>query len=330
MFTNGKCFRKSQFSIKLNPRYVPKKKGAASKDNTKDPAPKSTTSKTDKQQTKDTLPQADEQFQQIADETNFDSVSFQPHHFNFDSFVKRNMAPQTFPDPAIFKSATQIADEKKKKKKNRSLMSDEDYPAQSFTFVQPQRHENVTQGSVSQPLQSSLPSFAATFGPEEPSVNPESVGDAAEGQQPAESQPADADSETTSDLRTLAEQSKVERDMRLSPNKRFLARATAEQDQEIQNDQQVEPSDDQSSATSLASGGPREMSTTLEAAMPPITKKRRHREPKVVEPTAASSRPERERKVPERLGKVFVHNVEGLDLAVERQNDSSDSDKTEN
>ena len=209
-------------------------------------------------------------------------------------------------------------------------MSDEDYPAQSFTFVQPQRHENVTQGSVSQPLQSSLPSFAATFGPEEASVNPEPAGDAAEGQQPAESQPADTNSKTTSDLRTLAEQSKVERDMRLSPNKRFLARATAEQDQEIQNDQQVEPSDDQSSATSLASGGPREMSTTLEAAMPPTTKKRRHREPKVVEPTAASSRPERERKMPERLGKFVVHNVEGLDLAVERQNDSSDSDKTEN
>ena len=72
------------------------------------------------------------------------------------------------------------------------------------------------------------------------------------------------------------------------------------------------------------------MSSTLEAAMPPITKKRRHLEPKVVEPTAASSRPEPERKMPERLGKLVVHNVEGLDLAVERQNDSSDSDKTEN
>merc|ERR1711894_853136 len=128
-----------------------------------------------------------------------------------------------------------------------------------------------------------------------------------------------------SDLRTLAEQGKVERDIRISPSKRLLARATFELNQEepIQPQPESQTSDDQSSAVSLASGGPRELSSTLEAALPPIQKKRRHREPKVVTPTAASSRPERERKVPERLGKVFVHNVEGLDLAVERQNESS-------
>ena len=97
-------------------------------------------------------------------------------------------------------------------------MSDEDYPAQSFTFVQPQGHVNVQQGNSSQLPQSSLPSFAATFGSEEVITNPDPVGDDLEGQQPAASQPADEASETMSDLRTLAERSKVERDMRLSPS----------------------------------------------------------------------------------------------------------------
>ena len=115
--------------------------------------------------------------------------------------------------------------------------------------------------------------------------------------------------------------------MRLSPSKRLLARATSElnQEQTQQQQQESQASHDESSATSLVSG-PREFSSTLEAAMPPAQKKRRQREPKTVTPTAASARPERERSVPERLGKVFVHNVEGLDLQVENTNVRSDSD----
>ena len=119
-----------------------------------------------------------------------------------------------------------------------------------------------------------------------------------------------------SDFRTLAEQGKVERDMRMSPSKRLLARATSElqqEQQELQQQQQEsQTSDEQSSATSVVTG-PREFSSNLEAAMPPAQKKRRQREPKTVTPTAASARPERERRVPGRLGKVFVHNVEGHD-----------------
>ena len=143
------------------------------------------------------------------------------------------------------------------------------------------------------------------------------------GQQSAKSQPAEITSDTPSERRTLVAQGQIEKDMRLSPSKRLLARATAEFNQD-QQQQESQASDDQSSATSLASG-PREFSSTLEAAMPPAQKKRRQREPKVVAPTAASSRPERERKVPERLGKVYVHNVEGLDFPVERANERSDS-----
>ena len=90
VFSNEKCFRKSQFAIKLNPRYNPKR-----------PTPKPVSSQSVSKAKKDKIPQADKQFQQIADETNFDAVNFQPHNFNFDSFVKRNTAKQTFPDPAV-------------------------------------------------------------------------------------------------------------------------------------------------------------------------------------------------------------------------------------
>ena len=115
--------------------------------------------------------------------------------------------------------------------------------------------------------------------------------------------------------------------MCISPSKRLLARATAEINRNQEQQQENQVADDQSSATTLASG-PREFSSTLEAAMPPAQKKRRQRETKTVTPTAASSRPERERKVPERLGKVYVHNVEGLNLPVERSNESSDSSES--
>ena len=55
IFANEKCFRKSQFAIKLNPRYNPKRP-------TPNPAPSESVSKAKK----DKIPQADEQFQQIA------------------------------------------------------------------------------------------------------------------------------------------------------------------------------------------------------------------------------------------------------------------------
>ena len=180
-------------------------------------------------------------------------------------------------------------------------MSEEEYPAQSFTFVQPREHSNVPQGNPIQQPQATLPSFSATFGPEELTGNSGPAFGVSEGQQPADLQPADTISDTLSDLRTLAEQGQLERDMRLSPSKRLLARAKSEMNQDQTQHQESQASDDQSSATSLVSG-PREFSSTLEAAMPPAQKKRRQREPKVVTPTAASERSVRERRVPERLG----------------------------
>ena len=202
-------------------------------------------------------------------------------------------------------------------------MSEEEYPAQSFTFVQPQEHTNIPQGSIHPLPQVTLPSFSSTFGLEAPVDNAGMADENLAGQQPTIPQPAESMSDTQSELRTLAAQGQIEKDIRQSPNKRLLARATAELNANQQQENQT--SDDQSSATSLASGGPREFSSTLEAAMPPTQKKRRQREPKIVTPTAASSRPDRERKVPERFGKAYVHNVEGLDLPVERTNDSSDN-----
>ena len=151
-------------------------------------------------------------------------------------------------------------------------MSEEEYPAQSFTFVQPLEHSNVPQGNPIQQPQATLPSFSATFGPELTGESGPAVG-VSEGQQPADLQPADTISDTLSDLQTLAEQGQLERDMRLSPSKRLLARAMAE----IKDHQQeTQASEDQSSATSLVSG-PREFSTTLESARPPAQKKRRKR-----------------------------------------------------
>ena len=42
--------------------------------------------------------------------------------------------------------------------------------------------------------------------------------------------------------------------------------------------------------------------------------KRKLIDPKVVKPTAASKRPERPRKAPDRPGNVVVYNIENLDL----------------
>ena len=177
VFANEKCFRKSQFAIKLNPRYNPRTSRAT-------PKPVTSKSESASEKKKNKMPQADEQFQQIANETNFDSVSFEPHNFNFDSFVKRNLTKQTFPDPAIFKTATQIAADKKKKSNKQPLMSEEEYPAQSFTFVQPQEHTNIPQGSIHPLPQVTLPSFSETFGPEAPVDNAGMADENLAGQQP--------------------------------------------------------------------------------------------------------------------------------------------------
>ena len=47
--------------------------------------------------------------------------------------------------------------------------------------------------------------------------------------------------------------------------------------------------------------------------------KRKLIDPKVVKPTAASKRPERPRKAPDRPGNVVVYNIENLDLRVEEE-----------
>ena len=247
IFSDGKIFRKSQFSIKLNPKYQAPKP----KPKTKNP------------------PGSNPQVKFGSD-------------FNFTEFYDKNTAPQRFPDPATFKTPSE---QRRKKASKQPLMNEVDYPASSFTFVQPSPHKNIVQDSSPSPQRSAIPPISTIFDP--PTVQSE---DAGQNVQP--SQPAIEQSTNTGKS--------------LSPKKQWLNRAEASG--MIDEDNMSPELTDPRSLSNVLEG------QTASTSQIPATSSTSEESD---QSDSSSGRPRRERKIPDRYGKYFVHVVEGHNLEVE-------------
>ena len=204
--------------------------------------------------------------------------------FNFTDFYEKNTVPQKFPDPATFKTPS----ERRRQKANKQpLVNEVDYPASSFTFVQPSPHKNVTQDSSPSPQRPAIPPIGTIFDP--PTNVQTQVDDA--GQNLQSSQPAIEQSTNTGKS--------------LSPKKQWLGRAEASG---ILDEDNLSPE----------LTDPRSLSNVLEqnasSSQVPATSSTSEDSD---QSDSSSGRPKRERKLPERYGKYVVHVVEGQNLEVE-------------